>query len=181
MTETIRAFIAIPIPAPVRACIGGVQTGIRRHGFKMRWVRPESVHLTLKFLGDIPVSDIDRVRPVMGDAAYVFSPFTLCAKGAGVFPGIQRPRVLWVGLGGEVTFGPVTPFLDVIGAVQWTSADLSVGGQIRTWDATGFGFATRAGARVDIRDWFFVQASGEVGLVGDVTWSAALSVGFGVD
>ncbi len=101
MAETVRVFIAISIPDPVLDGFGEVQTGIRRHGFKIRWVRPESIHLTLKFLGDILAADIAGVRQTLVETVSLFPPLTLCAKGVGVFPGIKRPRVIWVGLGGE--------------------------------------------------------------------------------
>jgi hypothetical protein len=91
-----------------------------------------------------------------------------------------RPYELRFGLGVEHGFGPVAPFLDLVGAVHWDATDLSVDGLTATYQTVGFGFAARAGVRVQLRRWFFVTASGELGLVGSGRWSADLSVGFRV-
>lgn len=91
-----------------------------------------------------------------------------------------RPYVLRFGIGGEVTFGPVTPFVDLLGSVHWTGAALSIDGEQALFRTSAFGFAIRAGLRVHLRDWFFISVSGDAGLVGDVVWGAELSVGFAV-
>lgn len=101
MTEKIRSFIAIPLPESVKSHIRTIQDNIRSTGLKMRWVKPENIHLTLKFLGDIPRTDVDAVAGAMDRAAGTISPLSLGAKGIGVFPNIKRPRVLWAGLNGE--------------------------------------------------------------------------------
>lgn len=67
----------------------------------MRWVKPENIHLTLKFLGNVARTDLDGIAEAMADTVRAAPPIHLCAKGLGVFPGISRPRVLWVGLQGE--------------------------------------------------------------------------------
>jgi hypothetical protein len=81
------------------------------------------------------------------------------------------------GLGGEYTFGPVTPFVDVIGGLHWVSTDLAIDGQRASYSATSFGFSVRPGVRVALRRWFFAQAAAEIGVIGDVRWNAELSVG----
>ena len=101
MSDTIRAFVAIELPDHVAASIRQVQEGLKSHGFKMRWVRPERIHLTLKFLGEIDPADLQRAREAMGETAARFDPLPLGARGIGVFPGIKRPRVLWVGMSGR--------------------------------------------------------------------------------
>jgi 2'-5' RNA ligase len=65
-------------------------------------VRTQNIHLTLKFLGDINPGDLDDIDGAMADAAAGFAPLTLKIGGIGFFPGIKRPRVVWVGLGGEI-------------------------------------------------------------------------------
>ena len=67
----------------------------------VRWVRPENIHLTLKFLGDIKPADIETIGEAMADAVEDRPPFMLTLSGIGFFPGVNRPRVIWVGLGGE--------------------------------------------------------------------------------
>ena len=71
-------------------------------GLRARWVRPENIHLTLKFLGNINPADIDNIGGAMVDAVGNFETFNLVAGGLGVFPGINRPRVIWVGLKGQI-------------------------------------------------------------------------------
>ena len=101
MSATIRTFIAFELPPAVIALLRGVQQKLKRLNLRARWVRPENIHLTLKFLGDIQPGDVDRIGVAMADAAGEFGPFSLAVKGLGVFPGIKRPRVIWVGIGGD--------------------------------------------------------------------------------
>lgn len=92
-----------------------------------------------------------------------------------------RSLSLWVvrfGLGGEYTFGRVTPFADVLGDVQLATAELSVDGQPGTWKSAGFGFSVRGGARVRIDRYLSVGLAGEYGLVGPPRYGATLLVGW---
>ena len=102
MGEKIRAFIAIEVPEPVLRAIATAQDTFRGSGLKIRWVRKEGIHLTLKFLGDIDTDDVDKIRAAMERAAKTFSPFTVRGEGIGVFPDLKRPRVVWVGVSGDV-------------------------------------------------------------------------------
>jgi len=95
------------------------------------------------------------------------------------------PRSLWswglrFGLGAEYSFGPVTPFADLQGTVQGVSTTVDVDGRALAYDARRFGFSARTGVRIHLRRWFFVTASGEVGIVGPTRWSADVGVGFRV-
>ncbi|GBC62634.1 2'-5' RNA ligase [Desulfonema ishimotonii] len=99
--DRVRAFIAFPLPKTVRDLIREIRADVQAQGFRMRWVRPENIHLTLRFLGEICRTDIDPVAGAMGNAAADVSPFPLGAGGVGVFPGIRNPRVLWVGVRGD--------------------------------------------------------------------------------
>ncbi len=101
MDETLRTFIAVPIPVNILNCIREVQQKYAAYKFPVRWVRPESIHLTLKFLGHISGTDVDRVFDAMTASFQKTPPLSLHAKGLGVFPTIKRPRVIWVGIGGE--------------------------------------------------------------------------------
>lgn len=101
MPEAIRTFIAIALPATVTLFLGQVQQEFKALGIGARWVKPENIHLTLKFLGNTDPGRIDSIRVAMADAARGVGPFTLAAKGLGVFPGIKRPRVIWIGLAGQ--------------------------------------------------------------------------------
>ena len=102
MSETIRTFIALELPPAVIALLQEVQQDLKRLRIRARWVRPGNIHLTLKFLGDINPDDIDKIGTAMAGAAVGCMPVTVSVRGIGVFPGVKRPRVIWVGLGGDI-------------------------------------------------------------------------------
>lgn len=102
MGEKIRAFIAISVPEPVLQAIVKAQETLQESGLDIRWVRRGGIHLTLRFLGDIDRDDVEKVRSAMWQATKLFSPFTLKGDGVGVFPDLKRPRVVWVGLSGDM-------------------------------------------------------------------------------
>jgi 2'-5' RNA ligase len=96
-SSPMRAFIAIDLPESIQAALGQQQAAFRAACPDARWTRPEGMHLTLKFLGEI--SD-DQVRQVTEALASLALPekFSIEVKGFGFFPDARRPRVLWVGL-----------------------------------------------------------------------------------
>lgn len=101
--DVVRSFIAIDLPAGVRTELTSLEEKLkaRRHPF-VKWVDPESMHLTLKFLGNVAVDSIPQLVDVMFGVATAHSPFRLELAGAGAFPNWQRPQVVWVGVGGEL-------------------------------------------------------------------------------
>jgi len=101
MSDTTRAFIAIELPEEIIAFIRKIQEGVKSYGFKARWVRPENIHLTLKFLDNINSEDIKKVGDAVISAAGENASMSLGAKGIGVFPGVKRPRVIWTGIAGQ--------------------------------------------------------------------------------
>lgn len=102
MADTIRAFVAFKLPADVIEHAAGLQSALKSRRLKLRWVAPRNLHLTLKFLGDIPADDAAAVALAMQRACRGATAMSLTVQGMGVFPGIKRPRVLWIGLGGQV-------------------------------------------------------------------------------
>ena len=101
MPDTTRAFIAIELPEEIIAFIRKIQEGLRSYGFKARWVRPENIHLTLKFLGDINNEDIKKAGDAIISTAGENASMSLGAKGIGFFPGVKRSRVIWTGIAGQ--------------------------------------------------------------------------------
>jgi 2'-5' RNA ligase len=101
--KTIRAFLAIDPPDEIIREIGAVQGRLRKliEG-DIRWVRPEGIHLTLKFFGDIFAAEVPNIAAVVEKAVEKEKPFSLAIGGAGVFPDPHRPRVLWLGMSGDV-------------------------------------------------------------------------------
>ena len=94
----IRTFIAIELPEKIIYTISKVQEEIKSYGLKIRWVRPENIHLTLKFLGDIQEADTEKVARAVSESVTGYHPISIAVKGIGVFPGIKRPRVIWLGI-----------------------------------------------------------------------------------
>lgn len=97
----MRAFIAIPLPEFVREQLDEEQRVLRRAACDesqgVTWARPEGIHLTLKFLGEIAPAQVGQIRGALGPLS-AFAPFSLEIKGLGCFPTCARPRVLWAGV-----------------------------------------------------------------------------------
>ena len=102
MPETFRAFIAIDLPASIRSSLADTQEILKSFGFRVKWVRPQNIHLTLKFLGNIDSDLTDKIIAAMNLTAKDYTGVSLSAKEIGVFPNIRRPRVIWAGLSGQL-------------------------------------------------------------------------------
>ena len=101
MSASLRAFIAAELPGELRRTLGRLQTELSAAGVRARWARPESIHLTLRFLGQVPVEAVARLAAALAAAVDGQPALRLRAEGLGVFPGPRRPRVFWAGLTGE--------------------------------------------------------------------------------
>jgi len=99
--KQIRAFLAVEIPSNVKNGIRSIQEQLAPCIRYIRWTKPEGIHLTLKFFGNISESDIPCISKAVDKITDKTIPFTLNAHSIGVFPGLSRPRVLWMGLEGE--------------------------------------------------------------------------------
>ncbi|HEX7588958.1 MAG TPA: RNA 2',3'-cyclic phosphodiesterase [Anaerolineae bacterium] len=104
MTDTIRSFIAIELEEEHRRALSDLQARFQRDRAAsfVRWVAAESIHLTLKFLGDVDATAMPALQRTVADACAGIAPFTLSLNGAGAFPNTRRPNVIWVGMGGQV-------------------------------------------------------------------------------
>jgi 2'-5' RNA ligase len=101
--EQVRSFIAIELTGELKAALARLQAQLRSgEPRSVKWVDPFSIHLTLKFLGNIAVDRVSEITGVMKAAARGLSPFHLEVKGLGVFPNLRRVQVVWVGVEGEV-------------------------------------------------------------------------------
>ncbi|MEA3279645.1 MAG: RNA 2',3'-cyclic phosphodiesterase [Thermodesulfobacteriota bacterium] len=101
LTNSIRTFIAFELPEKIITFISKVQKELRSRKLKVKWVRPQNIHLTLKFLGNINETYTEIVGKAMQESANGYSPISLTTKGIGVFPNIKRPRVIWIGITGQ--------------------------------------------------------------------------------
>ena len=98
MSETVRVFVALHLPEIQRRVLEVVIASLREQGLiNVRWVHPEGIHLTLKFLGDISESQLELVSRAMTEAAGESAPFHLQLSTLGVFPNLKRARILWCG------------------------------------------------------------------------------------
>ena len=103
MTDAVRAFVAIELGDDATDALAALVSGLREAGISaLRPVRPKSIHLTLKFLGDVPRARLDAIATGLSTAVVKSRPFALELSGVGVFPNRSRARVLWVGGGGDV-------------------------------------------------------------------------------
>ena len=96
--KKIRAFIAAGIDLPVLSRIGQLTDKLKKTGAGVKWVRPEAMHLTLRFLGSISEEQVDLADRAMIESARLVEPVEVEIKGFGTFPPKKRPRVLWLGL-----------------------------------------------------------------------------------
>ena len=94
----MRAFVAVFPPSEVRrAALAWARR--RSSDDHVRWARPESVHLTLKFLGDVRAKALDGIRAALGEVCAQHAPFDAALAELGAFPSAQRARILWIGVG----------------------------------------------------------------------------------
>src|SRR5690606_8584575 len=94
----VRLFVAVLLPGKVRAGIAGeVVPSLRERLPRAAWVRPDNLHVTLKFAGRRPEALVPELTDALRAAAAGVEPFDLVLEGVGAFPSLERPRVLWLG------------------------------------------------------------------------------------
>jgi 2'-5' RNA ligase len=98
----MRTFIAIEIPDGIKKEMAKAQEQLKRSGADAGWTRPEGIHLTLKFLGEVLEAKIDEIKNALAQAAGATSRFRLEIAGAGAFPNPKNPRVVWLGVSGDI-------------------------------------------------------------------------------
>jgi 2'-5' RNA ligase len=98
--DTIRAFIAIPLPSPLLDELIAIQRRLEKRipPRSVRWVRQEGIHLTLKFLGDTSTEKLPEIKQALAAVARNAPISTFTVGELGCFPNPRRPRVVWVGV-----------------------------------------------------------------------------------
>lgn len=98
--SVIRAFIAIDISSEIQEKLEELSGQLRERleGLPIRWVPVENIHVTLKFLGNVSLSNLEMLEKILAAEAGVHPPFEISAGELGAFPSERRPRVLWVGV-----------------------------------------------------------------------------------
>ncbi len=84
----------------------------------VRWTKPAHIHLTLQFLGDVPVGRVDAIVDALNQTAPSVAAFDLSPAGVGAFPGLKRPRIIWVGVASSAAEAPASLHRAVIRATQ---------------------------------------------------------------
>jgi 2'-5' RNA ligase len=112
----MRLFVALELPASVRAALGEIAARLRRAaGSNVRWTDPQGIHLTLKFIGEVPEARLETIRGGLSGiraAGAVEAVF----RGIGWFPNARRPRVLWAGVESDAALAALAT--DIEGALE---------------------------------------------------------------
>lgn len=98
----MRLFVALELPPEVREAAASVARELKSSGADVKWVKPESMHLTLKFLGETPDDQVPDVKSALKEACTGKPALELTVKGCGSFPGQKKPQVVWLGLEGQI-------------------------------------------------------------------------------
>src|SRR5215213_5126846 len=102
-SDEVRLFVACEVSDDVQTAIGGLIDSLRaRSGGTVRWIRPEGVHVTLKFLGEVPSKKLPAIKIALQEAVVRHSPFELEFSNIGTFGGREGLRLMWVGVAGDV-------------------------------------------------------------------------------
>ncbi len=96
----MRVFLAVDLDTGVREKMAQLARELSSFTRRARWVRPEGLHLTLRFFGEVPASGVESLGAALAQALAGLPAFALEFRGCGVFPEKRRPRVLWVGVAG---------------------------------------------------------------------------------
>ena len=101
MSNTLRTFIAITLNSEIQQFLSRTQDHLKKLGCDIKWVKPENIHFTLKFLGDVKLKKIDEVKQTLENLAKNMQPVDIELTQLGAFPNVQRPRILWAGIKDE--------------------------------------------------------------------------------
>ena len=94
----IRTFIAVAIDSAVRARVAALQEKLARSTTDIKWVEPDSMHITLLFLGEVAELDTVPICRIVAERAQKIAPFAMEVNGLGAFPTPRRPKILWTGV-----------------------------------------------------------------------------------
>jgi len=98
----IRSFLAFELPLEIKEIVNRVSGEVRKSSLDVKWVKPDNIHLTVVFLGNIHRDDINALGDEVQKVCLDYGPFNISLKGMGSFPNRRNPRVLWLGLDGDL-------------------------------------------------------------------------------
>jgi 2'-5' RNA ligase len=108
----IRSFLAFELPLEIKKIVAQVSGELRQSSLNARWVKVDNIHLTVVFMGNMETRDIPAIAQGVKEVCQTFSPFDLSLRGIGCFPNRRNPRVLWLGLDGDME--PMADFRDAL-------------------------------------------------------------------
>ena len=100
----IRLFIAWPLPHEIEQELGRIGFLLKQKGGRVSWVASKNIHLTARFLGDTDEKLVPDIGALINEVAVTCGPVECTLDRLGAFPDLRRPRVIWVGLGGDIEF-----------------------------------------------------------------------------
>ena len=98
----IRSFLAFELPPDIKKEVAKIADEVKKSGLAAGWVKPGNIHLTVIFMGDVEEKNISAIISSIDNVVNKYEPFDIALGGIGIFPGIKKPRVLWLGLNGEI-------------------------------------------------------------------------------
>lgn len=110
----VRTFIALEMPANLQKELDKMRVSLQRDlkDLPLRWVRPENIHLTLKFIGETQQERVGEIIDVLKAQAAKVAPFEITLDRFGVFPDLRKPLVLWVGVKAPQSLGQLQQQLE---------------------------------------------------------------------
>ncbi|UCB50271.1 MAG: RNA 2',3'-cyclic phosphodiesterase [Deltaproteobacteria bacterium] len=108
----IRSFLAFELPLEIKNIVARVSGELRQSTLNPRWVKVDNIHLTVVFMGSIETEDTPAITRVVREVCQTYGPFDISLKGIGCFPNRRSPRVLWLGLDGDLE--PMSEFRDAL-------------------------------------------------------------------
>lgn len=98
----IRSFLAFELPHDIKIEVARISTSVQKSGLDAGWLKPANIHLTMVFLGDMEARNMAAIIASIDNALTGTTPFEISLSGMGLFPDIRRPRVMWLGLNGDM-------------------------------------------------------------------------------
>ena len=108
----MRLFFAVEIPDAIRDDIANATSDLRRQFSRARWIAPELLHITIKFLGECEPRSVNAITEAADSVASQGAPFDALLRGAGAFPNFLAPRVVWIGMRYDTSFSRLAERLD---------------------------------------------------------------------
>ena len=98
----IRSFLAFEMPVKIREAVSRTLKEMKKLPLDVRWIRVENIHITVVFMGNISEDDIPSISSAVSKTCKRYGPFKVSLTGSGIFGSLRNPRVLWIGLDGDL-------------------------------------------------------------------------------